>query len=96
MGADTPTTGSGAASESGASGRAPRTKAAGTVVPMCPLRPEDYCSQCQAYATGPQDCGLVATRAPTAALGVGAAEEPPPQIAPQHHWVVIRRNQDCR
>ncbi|WP_399553203.1 DUF6767 domain-containing protein [uncultured Propionibacterium sp.] len=26
---------------------------------MCPLRPEDYCSQCQAYATGPQDCGLV-------------------------------------
>ena len=59
MGADTPTTGSGAASESGASGRAPRTKAAGTVVPMCPLRPEDYCSQCQAYATGPQDCGLV-------------------------------------
>lgn len=34
-------------------------RAAGSVVPMCPLRPEDYCSQCQAYATGPQDCGLV-------------------------------------
>ena len=26
---------------------------------MCPLRPGDPCSQCQAYATGPQDCGLV-------------------------------------
>ncbi|MBE6477255.1 MAG: hypothetical protein E7Z97_04165 [Propionibacteriaceae bacterium] len=36
-----------------------RKKAPGTVIPMCPLRPEDYCSQCQAYATGPQDCGLV-------------------------------------
>ena len=59
MGADTPTTGTGPASGSDASGRAPRARAAGAVVPMCPLRPEDYCSQCQAYATGPQDCGLV-------------------------------------
>nr|WP_076388109.1 DUF6767 domain-containing protein [Vaginimicrobium propionicum] len=27
--------------------------------PRCPLRPDDYCSQCVPGASGPQDCGLV-------------------------------------
>ncbi|WP_260272768.1 DUF6767 domain-containing protein [Propionibacterium freudenreichii] len=46
--------------DAGPATRRPRGhKPPGTVTPRCPLRPDEPCTQCQAYATGPDDCGLV-------------------------------------